>query len=89
MPAKKWTLETVEEVAKLYKTRKEIPRFAQGRVPNHILFEVTHAIWHDIGSEARAEEKRLLTIGKTRGDAYQGDPFLDTGNTELFYSPLM
>lgn len=50
---------------------------------------ITHAIRYDIGSEARDEEKRLHTIGASIGAQYDGKPFLESGNTELFRVPLL
>lgn len=50
---------------------------------------VTHAIHYDVGSEAREEEKRLHKIGASVGAQYDGKPFLESGNTELFRIPLL
>jgi hypothetical protein len=42
-----------------------------------------------VGSEAREEEKRLHKIGASVGAQYDGKPFLESGNTELFRIPLL
>jgi hypothetical protein len=54
-----------------------------------ILSRLTHSVLYENGHDAKNEEKRLHSEGRINGDAYDGDPFLGNGNTELFSAPLL
>lgn len=58
-------------------------------VPDWILSEITHEINYEFGVDAIAEERRLHAIGRSVGICYDGEPFLVSGNTELFLEPLI
>lgn len=58
-------------------------------VPAWILLEITHEISYEFGVDALAEERRLHALGRSKGVCYDGEPFLVSGNTELFLEPLV
>jgi hypothetical protein len=58
-------------------------------VPSWILYSVDKVVHYTCGREAQKEERRLHADGKYRGLCYDGDPFLVSGNTELFLEPLL
>jgi hypothetical protein len=58
-------------------------------ISNGVRYEIIHAEWHENGSDARKKEILLLSKGRELGCIYDGEQFLSSGKTELFWSPLI
>jgi hypothetical protein len=64
-------------------------RLRELAAPKWVRSEITSVVRYESGIDARCEEKRLHDFGRSKGLSYDGDIFLKSGHTELFFEPLI
>lgn len=64
-------------------------RLRELSAPDWLQAKIVNSTRYSLGIDAREQEKRLHAFGKEQGFIYEGDPFLKSGNSELFTQPLM